>query len=412
MAWHGTAWQLFVPLAVIQRDLRGSLLNDFFNWLEVRCAGEAGLLACSPGNSYSFGSTSRASSPRPSSPRRRPTRPRRGTPATPRRARRAWTTTARPVRGRTSSRRCGCAEAGLLTSNAVGSHSYASYLTGKLANTGFPPDEFHEVKTWNSGYPKESEKGVDDCGKSGLQRKVIQNDGHSQQDPVTDSYDMGDTGRVLIRGCAQDGHRRFEVQLFSNPPGSFNSKEDSPIRHLRSPFYWDDGEDQGVPEEESSRSRCTGTCGPCNSMKYPKAQDLTSKGYVYTIGWHTSKQPLQESPAVHYMPLDLHCKWARCASTDPMDLNAGWLEGLTDLDTECMNVHDPIADHLTSLGIGKALNSRSSTMTSSGTPWSSEACGALRRAQCMDVDGVLPRRHRPACHTRISDVCSAMAKRG
>lgn len=102
-------------------------------------------------------------------------------------------------------------EADLLMCNAQSGYNYGSYLTGKLGEAGFTATEIQQVKTWNSGYPKESEKGVDDCdiGRSGLQRVVIQNDDHDQQNPGSSSRDMGNTGCVLIKGCDVNEHRSF-----------------------------------------------------------------------------------------------------------------------------------------------------------------------------------------------------------
>lgn len=54
-----------------------------------------------------------------------------------------------------------------------------------------------------------------------------------------------------------------------------------------------------------------------------------------------------------YGPTDFHCERALNSWTDPLDLNAGWLSGLTDLNTEKDNVQERIADYLTDLiGIG------------------------------------------------------------
>ena len=55
-------------------------------------------------------------------------------------------------------------------------------------------------------------------------------------------------------------------------------------------------------------------------------------------------------PAVPYGPTDFHCERVLNSWTDPLDLNAGWLTGLTDLNTEKENVQQRIAGfHLSSL---------------------------------------------------------------
>ena len=41
-----------------------------------------------------------------------------------------------------------------------------------------------------------------------------------------------------------------------------------------------------------------------------------------------------EFPAAGYGPMDFHCERILNSWTDPLDLNAGWLTGLTDLNTE------------------------------------------------------------------------------
>ena len=48
-------------------------------------------------------------------------------------------------------------------------------------------------------------------------------------------------------------------------------------------------------------------------------------------------------------PTDFHCERALSSWTDPLDLNAGWLDGLVDLNTEKPYVQQRIADYLTSL---------------------------------------------------------------
>merc|ERR1711871_177184 len=78
-----------------------------------------------------------------------------------------------------------------------------------------------------------------------------------------------------------------------------------------------------------------------------------TQGFAYTCGVDTGKPPSQEFPAAHYGPLNFHCERALNSWTDPLDLNAGWLTGLTDLNTEQEWVRERIADYLTDLlGIG------------------------------------------------------------
>lgn len=180
-------------------------------------------------------------------------------------------------------------EADLLMCNPNSGYNFGSYLTGQLSNAGFTKVEIQQIKTWNSGYPKEAEKGVDDCNidKSGLQRQVIMNDDHDQQNPGSSSRDMGDAGCVLIKGCDEAEHRRFEVELFTSPPGAKDNNNDYPIRNILSSFYWAEGEVQGMPDGKSDCSLCTINCGSCKTMPYEKAFDPTSKGYDTGKGKYT-----------------------------------------------------------------------------------------------------------------------------
>ncbi len=76
-------------------------------------------------------------------------------------------------------------------------------------------------------------------------------------------------------------------------------------------------------------------------------------GYAYAPSNETMLAPMQEFPAVPYGPLDFHCSRVLNAWNDPLQLNAGWLVGLVDLNTERENVQQRIADYWTDLlGIG------------------------------------------------------------
>lgn len=180
-------------------------------------------------------------------------------------------------------------EADMLMCNAGSGYNYGSGLTAKLSAAGFSAAEVNQIKTWNSGYPKEPDHGTDDCdiGKSGTQRQVIQNDDHDQQNPGSSSRDMQGAGCVLIKGCSESDHRGYEVKLFTNPPGSRNNNDDYPIRTVLSSFYWGEGEVQGMPDGKSDCSGCTVHCETCKSMPYQKARDPSSKGYDKGAGQYT-----------------------------------------------------------------------------------------------------------------------------
>merc|ERR1712187_267702 len=86
-------------------------------------------------------------------------------------------------------------EADLLMCNKDSGYNFGEYFTSRLSEAGFSSKEVEQIKTWNSGYPKEPEKGTDGCSMaSGTQRQVIQNDDHDQQNPGSSSRDMQDTG--------------------------------------------------------------------------------------------------------------------------------------------------------------------------------------------------------------------------
>jgi alpha-amylase len=78
-----------------------------------------------------------------------------------------------------------------------------------------------------------------------------------------------------------------------------------------------------------------------------------SQCFTYLPMEQNNLSPMQEFPAVPYGPLDFHCERALNSWDDPLDLNAGWLTGLVDLNTERENVQQRIADYMTDLlGVG------------------------------------------------------------
>jgi len=179
-------------------------------------------------------------------------------------------------------------EADLLMCNANSGYNYGSYFTGKLAEAGFTMDEVEKIKTWNCGYPKEPQKGMDDCNYGhGLKRQVIQNDDHDEQNPGSSSRDMGPAGCVLVKGCSDDEHRSHEIKLFTHPPGSHDNMEDYPIRTILSSYYWGEGGANGIPDGLSDCSLCTSNCERCKGMPYVPAHDPSSIGYDKGKGQYT-----------------------------------------------------------------------------------------------------------------------------
>jgi alpha-amylase len=74
-----------------------------------------------------------------------------------------------------------------------------------------------------------------------------------------------------------------------------------------------------------------------------------TQSYVFDSSPATGLPPSQEFPAAAYGPLDFHCERVLNAWNDPLQLNAGWLTGLTDLNTESEHVQERIAAYLTDL---------------------------------------------------------------
>ncbi|ETO18757.1 hypothetical protein RFI_18498, partial [Reticulomyxa filosa] len=78
-----------------------------------------------------------------------------------------------------------------------------------------------------------------------------------------------------------------------------------------------------------------------------------TQDYAYTCSPVTGYPPSQEYPANAYGPTDFHCEQPLNSWNDPNDLNAGWLDGLADINTERDNVQERLAAYLTDLiGIG------------------------------------------------------------
>jgi alpha-amylase len=90
---------------------------------------------------------------------------------------------------------------------------------------------------------------------------------------------MGNDGCVLIKGCAEDEHRAFEVKLFESPNGAYDNDNDFPIRVVMSSFYWPGNGVQGVPDGLSDCAKCTTNCQGCTSVAAVAAHDAASKGY-------------------------------------------------------------------------------------------------------------------------------------
>jgi len=174
-------------------------------------------------------------------------------------------------------------ESDLLMCNPESGYNYGKYLEDKLKNAGWSMEDINKIKIWNSGYPKESDKGY--CTISPV-RNAIQNDDADQQNPGSSSRDMGPDGCVLIKGCDENTHRNFEVKLFESPNGIPDNANDAPIRLVLSSYYFGNGGTaQGLPDGKSDCSLCKVNCDGCAGMAKAAAYDASSTGYdkpVYT----------------------------------------------------------------------------------------------------------------------------------
>jgi alpha-amylase len=189
-------------------------------------------------------------------------------------------------------------ESDLLMCNVNSGYNYGGYLENALYAAGWTKEDVEKVKIWNSGYPKEPEKGY--CTISPT-RNAVQNDDADQQTSGSTSRDMGSEGCVLVEGCSVSNHRSkctylldaialvyndavfvdFEVKLFQNPNGAHDNSNDYPIRLVLSSYYWQ-GNSAGVPDGLSDCSKCVSQCQSCRATTYWPAYSANSCGYDST----------------------------------------------------------------------------------------------------------------------------------
>ncbi len=92
---------------------------------------------------------------------------------------------------------------------------------------------------------------------------------------------------------------------------------------------------------------CTTWPGKQSSASH--ASPYYTECFDYTANPNTGKAWMEEFPRAAWGPTDFHCQRALNSWTDPLDLDAGWLTGLTDLHTGKPEVQNRIADYLTQL---------------------------------------------------------------
>jgi alpha-amylase len=132
--------------------------------------------------------------------------------------------------------------------------------------------------------------------------------------------------RKAIYNCRKVGVRAYADAVVNHMTGSGNDAN---------------------PKHRNGAGGCT-TWGAKNTSN-PSPSPFYTQGFTYTYNPHTGQPASQEFPGVPYGPQDFHCERSLNSWTDPLTLNAGWLEGLTDLNTGRDNVRERIADYMTDL---------------------------------------------------------------
>jgi len=108
------------------------------------------------------------------------------------------------------------------------------------------------------------------------------------------------------------------------------------------------GGNDANPNHRNNQGSCVTWINKNSSLPGGKSPFYT-QDFDYTYGTHSWQPPSQEFPAATWGPLDFHCERPLNSWTDPLDLNAGWLTGLVDINTERDNVQERLAAYLTDL---------------------------------------------------------------
>jgi len=179
-------------------------------------------------------------------------------------------------------------EGDMLVADTNSGYNYGGWMEQALTAAGFSESEMLSIKLWADYYPKQPTL---DNGNVNMKRKAIQNDDADQQTAGSTSRDMGGAGCVLTVNCPDAAsHRAFEVELFSNPPGSSDNDNDYPIRMVLSSYWFDIGASAyGIPDGWSDCSLCQTNCDTCSSsMGYSPAHVAGAPGYTpKAVGQYT-----------------------------------------------------------------------------------------------------------------------------
>lgn len=133
-----------------------------------------------------------------------------------------------------------------------------------------------------------------------------------------------------------DTCRKFGVRVYA----------DAVVNHMTG------GGNDANPKHRNPNAGCQ-EFGSKKSSASDGYSPMYTQDYIYSSSNVTEQPASQEFPMAAYGPLDFHCEQALNSWTDPNQLNAGWLTGLTDLNTERDYVQERIAAYMSDLiGIG------------------------------------------------------------
>jgi alpha-amylase len=92
-----------------------------------------------------------------------------------------------------------------------------------------------------------------------------------------------------------------------------------------------------------------GSCATWGAKESTGTSPYFTHSSMFQNSNNTGQRPGNEFPAVPYGPLDFHCERSLNSWTDGFLLNAGWLSGLADLNTESDYVRERIATYMVDL---------------------------------------------------------------
>jgi alpha-amylase len=97
------------------------------------------------------------------------------------------------------------------------------------------------------------------------------------------------------------------------------------------------------------RNAAGSSCAYWGAKNGTAGSPFMTQDFNFAPNANTKQHPGLEFPAIPYFTEHFHCERPLNSWNDPLDLNAGWLVGLSDLNTELEYVQQRIADYLTAL---------------------------------------------------------------